>query len=125
VATCTCICREREGAGDQAQEHGEEREAREMTDRLKGITVTLVTDIREDDAQRIRDAIGMVNGVLSVAPVAGEVAMDYIDIVFDGPPGPAAPRFVEVEDSQGRSINYGEWVQRPDGYWALRIPAPK
>jgi hypothetical protein len=96
-----------------------------MTDRLKRFTVTLVTDIREDDAQRIRDAIEMVNGVLSVAPVAVDAGMDYIDIVFHGPPGPEAPRFVEAEDSSGRSIDFGEWVQRPDGYWALRIPAPK
>jgi hypothetical protein len=49
--------------------------------------------------------------------------MDYIDIVFDGPPSPEGARFVEVEDSRGKSINFGEWVQRPDGYWALRIPA--
>lgn len=49
---------------------------------------------------------------------------DYIDIVFDGPPSPDC-RFVEVEDSQGRSIDYGDWVQRPDGYWALRIPRPQ
>jgi hypothetical protein len=45
-----------------------------------------------------------------------------IDIVFDGPPGPVAGRFVEVEDASGKSINYGEWIQRPDGYWALRLP---
>ena len=47
----------------------------------------------------------------------------YVDVVFDGPPGPEAPRFIEVEDEQGRSIKYGEWVQRSDGSWALRIPA--
>ena len=47
--------------------------------------------------------------------------MDYIDIVFDGPPSPEGARFVEVEDSRGRSINFGEWVR--DGYWALRIAA--
>ena len=49
--------------------------------------------------------------------------MEYIDIVFDGPPNPEGAGFVEVEDSCGRSINFGEWVRRPDGYWALRIPA--
>jgi hypothetical protein len=48
----------------------------------------------------------------------------FIDIVFDGAPGPDAPRFVEVEDANGKSIKLGEWVPRPDGYWALRIPAP-
>jgi len=45
-----------------------------------------------------------------------------IDIVFDGPPGPEAGRFVEVEDESGASISLGEWVERDDGYWALRIP---
>ncbi len=46
---------------------------------------------------------------------------DYIDIVFDDGPGPVAGRFVEVEDSSGKSISVGEWVERPDGFWALRI----
>jgi hypothetical protein len=45
----------------------------------------------------------------------------HIDIVFDGPPGPGGPRFVEVEDEQRRSIKIGEWVRRDDGYWVLRI----
>jgi hypothetical protein len=49
--------------------------------------------------------------------------MDYIDIVFDDPPSPEGARFVEVEDSRGRSINFGESVRRHDGYWTLRIPA--
>lgn len=49
---------------------------------------------------------------------------EYIDIVFDGPPGPTeiSGRFVEVEDSSGKSIAFGEWVRREDGYYALRIP---
>ena len=46
----------------------------------------------------------------------------FIDIVFDRPPGPEAPRLLEVEDDHGRSISYGEWVERDDGHWALRIP---
>lgn len=50
--------------------------------------------------------------------------MARIDIVLDGPPGPEAGRFVEVEDEKGRSVNFGEWVKRPDGYWALRIATP-
>lgn len=48
--------------------------------------------------------------------------MTHIDIVFDGPPGPDGGRFVEVEDSTGHSISVGKWIERPDGYWALRIP---
>lgn len=54
-----------------------------------------------------------------------EEVMGYIDIVFDGPPGPEAGRFVEVENSAGASISFGEWVHRSDGYWALRIPGPQ
>lgn len=46
----------------------------------------------------------------------------HIDIVFDGPPGPEAGRFVEVEDHAGRSICFGNWLQREDGYWVLRLP---
>jgi hypothetical protein len=45
----------------------------------------------------------------------------HIDIVFDGPPSAESGRFVEVEDNTGASIKLGEWVQRDDGYWALRI----
>ena len=47
-----------------------------------------------------------------------------IDVVFDGPPGPESGRFVEVE-RDGKSISIGEWVQREDGLWALRIPDPE
>jgi hypothetical protein len=45
----------------------------------------------------------------------------YVDIVFDGPPGPESGRFVEVENAHGRSVDIGEWVRRTDGYWALRF----
>lgn len=55
-----------------------------------------------------------------------------LDILFDGPPGPEGPRFVEVESPPGRSVCVGDWVEREpikaeDGrtgptYWALRIP---
>jgi hypothetical protein len=51
--------------------------------------------------------------------------VSYLDIVFDGPPGPTCGRFVEVEDPNGASIRLGEWVQRDDGYWVLRIPDPR
>lgn len=44
-----------------------------------------------------------------------------INIIFDGPPGPEAGRLVEVETDDGKSINAGEWMERPDGLWALRI----
>ena len=45
----------------------------------------------------------------------------FVDIVFDGPPSAESGRFVEVENAQGQSIRFGDWIERPDGYWALRI----
>jgi len=44
-----------------------------------------------------------------------------IVIIFDGPPGPKSGRFVKVETDDGKSINAGQWIEREDGYWALRI----
>lgn len=46
-----------------------------------------------------------------------------INILFDGPPGPESGRFVEVETDDGKSIRAGEWIEREDGLWALRITA--
>jgi len=45
-----------------------------------------------------------------------------IDILFDGPPSHESGRFVEVERADtGASICIGKWIQRDDGFWALRI----
>jgi hypothetical protein len=49
---------------------------------------------------------------------------DHVDIVFDGPPDPEGNRFIEVEDANGKSIAFGEWIERKDGRWVLRIIAP-
>jgi hypothetical protein len=49
---------------------------------------------------------------------------DYIDVLFDGPPSHESGRFVEVEDAERRSVNVGEWIERGDGLWALRLPRP-
>jgi len=46
----------------------------------------------------------------------------FIDIVFDGPPSHKSGRFIEVENEQGASVGVGEWIDRKDGFWALRIP---
>ena len=47
--------------------------------------------------------------------------MGEIRIIFDRPASYQSGRFVEVEDVQGRSINAGEWHERDDGLWELRI----
>ena len=44
-----------------------------------------------------------------------------INILFDGPPGPEAGRFVEAVTDDGKGISIGEWIEREDGLWSLRI----
>lgn len=46
-----------------------------------------------------------------------------VDVVFDGPPSHESGRFVETEDVFGASVSVGEWIDRGDGMWALRIKA--
>jgi hypothetical protein len=48
-----------------------------MTTRIKGFTVALEKDIREDDCKHIVDAIMMVKGVLSVDGIESD-SSDYI-----------------------------------------------
>ena len=45
------------------------------------------------------------------AEAAADESLLYI--IFDGPPGPEAGRFVEVETAGGRSVNAGEWEVYP------------
>lgn len=48
----------------------------------------------------------------------------YIDIVFEekAPTGnPPDLRFVEVENGEGASVGVGQWVNREDGFTALRL----
>lgn len=46
----------------------------------------------------------------------------FVDVVFDCALGAEDGRFVEVEDVvTGKSMRVGEWVDRGDGYWALRL----
>jgi hypothetical protein len=39
-----------------------------MTDRIKGFTVTLDRDIRDDDFEAIANAVRMIKGVIDVHP---------------------------------------------------------
>ncbi|NEU14030.1 hypothetical protein G3T14_18115 [Methylobacterium sp. BTF04] len=47
-----------------------------------------------------------------------------LHVVFDGPPGPQAGRFVEVETPDGKSVDVGQWHARADGLWELRLATP-
>lgn len=46
---------------------------------------------------------------------------ETIDIVFDGPPAHESGRFVDTCDLNGEPIGVGEWVDRENDLWALRI----
>jgi hypothetical protein len=68
--------------------------------------------------------VGQVERQGSRAPVRAP-ATSYVDVVFDGQPGPLTQGFVEVEDDQGRSLQYGEWVERDDACGRRGpLPAP-
>ena len=74
----------------------------------------LVVSILHVDIEALND---MKNRIAQSAPI------QTIDIVFDGPPSHQSGRFVEVENAEGHSIRVGEWLQRPDSYWVLRLKA--
>jgi hypothetical protein len=52
-------------------------------------------------------------------------SVDAVNIIFDDPPGPESGRFIEVENDEGKGIGVGEWKERKDGLWALRIEMPQ
>jgi hypothetical protein len=59
--------------------------------------------------------------VLLAAAAGAYPATKTVDVVFDGPPGPESGSFIEVEDQTGASIRVGQWIERDDGYWVLRL----
>ena len=81
-------------------------------------TGKLITDYHGNIAPVIPE--GKLSALID-AELTSQQEEDFIDIVFTNPPGPEGCVFVEVEDSQGRSIQIGKWVQR-GSLWALRIP---
>ena len=62
-----------------------------------------------------------VHAAISSGLEKAKTSTSAINIIFDGPPGPEAGRFVEVENDAGESISIGEWSEREDGFWSLRI----
>ena len=44
-----------------------------MTTRLKGFTITLEKDIREDDVEILIQTLKMIKGVVSVKPIESDV----------------------------------------------------
>jgi hypothetical protein len=61
--------------------------------------------------------------ILTAAFPAGIVVADDVRVVFDGPPGSTCGRFIECETPDGASVSIGDWHEREDGLWELRISA--
>lgn len=45
----------------------------------------------------------------------------FVDVVFEGAPGPDGLRFVEVETEHGAGVKLGQWLERHNGQWVLRV----
>ena len=73
-------------------------------------------DVVEQDYYYIKDQI-----VAAIEADRAQRGTRVIHVVFDGPPEHEVGRFVEVETPDGKGVKVGEWVQRPDGYWALEV----
>lgn len=113
---------------------GPERELRDEEMRLANVLLYAVKDVgMRDKRGRLeawRDAIEHVKvqyaklealDRLHDEDEAEKAKLEELDVVFDGPPGPEGGRFVEVENRVGRSVKAGEWIERRDGYWVLRL----
>lgn len=78
-----------------------------------------VTTYPGDGTSHQDKAIRVIDAALASEPEPQPVA--EIRIVFDGFPSPNGPRFIEVENAEGRSINIGRWRRRDDGLCELVI----
>jgi hypothetical protein len=61
--------------------------------------------------------------VAELVAEAPQAKLREVSAIFDGPPGPEAGRFVEVEDREGRSLRLGTWRELDGGLWALDFVA--
>lgn len=74
-------------------------------------------DPEPEDIPSWKRAIDKGNEALKT-PAIHDPDPKHFRVVFDGPPGPEGPRFVEVEDLTGVSIRKGRWVEDVD-FWYL------
>lgn len=95
-----------------------EREREEQRMREAGSESDMANTLTEPPVQT-----GAESSAVAASEPEATSLQGFIDIVFDGPPHATSGRFVEVEDHTGKSISIGEWVQRPDTYWVLRVAA--
>lgn len=81
--------------------------------------------ITSEQADRIAALLQQQQHLLGLACAELDRPMEKqpLNIIFTGPPGPGNDCvFIDVETDDGRSVRVGEWSQRQDGHWALRLP---
>ncbi len=71
-------------------------------------------------APRVREPIELCGACIEDIVAIINYPRQPINIVMAKPPGPDTD-FVEAETDDGKGINAGEWSEREDGLWALRI----
>ena len=82
----------------------------------------LIHDLIDSGDGEVDRVQRLVRTALAPQPEApDDERAEALNVIFDGPPGPTAGRFVEVETDDGRSVRAGEWIKRDDGLWSLRI----
>lgn len=84
----------------------------------------IATDLAADwteDGRTDRDDYELARRAAIAGMAAAREEIEVVDVVFDGPPAPESGRFIEVENLAGASIAIGEWGNRDDGTWALRL----
>jgi len=70
----------------------------------------------------VGDVTEYVRAALAHTFDAELAAADYVDLLFDGPPGPEGQAFVEAVDPHGNGVSVGEWIKMDDDpYWRLRV----
>ncbi len=95
--------------------------AESMVDLRSELIADLCAASRGDFDVEHRELLAVAALELTRPQLAGPQGTEFIDVVFDGPPGPEGGRFVEVEDDQGKSRDVGSWRKRDGVYWALRL----
>ena len=88
---------------------------------LERVLTIGIAHLRGDDYYRTQEACEA--SAAEGAQSERAKSLPELRIVFDGPPAHESGRFVEVEDSNGRSVNAGEWRSRPDGLFELVLPS--
>jgi len=93
----------------------------ERASRLAAFVETLLADARKT-AELTEEDIAWAKQEVARIERLKPSRTENLHFVFDEPTSPEGAKFIEVEDDSGKSINIGEWRERPDDLWELIVP---